>query len=70
MLLYASLHLTGYDLPLDEIKRFRQLGSNTPGHPEYGVTARRRDHDRAARTGRRQWHRDGDRSEAYGAALR
>src|SRR5712671_2164993 len=38
MLLYSSLHLSGYDLPLDEIKRFRQLGSKTPGHPEYGVT--------------------------------
>ncbi|NIR28079.1 MAG: transketolase [Gammaproteobacteria bacterium] len=38
MLQYALLHLTGYDLPLDEIKRFRQLGSKTPGHPEYGVT--------------------------------
>ncbi len=38
MLLYALLHLTGYDLPLDEIKRFRQWGSRTPGHPEYGVT--------------------------------
>jgi transketolase len=38
MLLYAVLHLTGYDLPLAEIKRFRQLHSKTPGHPEYGVT--------------------------------
>jgi transketolase len=38
MLLYAMLHLTGYDLPLDELKRFRQLGSRTPGHPEYGLT--------------------------------
>jgi transketolase len=38
MLLYALLHLTGYDLPLDELKRFRQLGSKTPGHPEVGVT--------------------------------
>jgi transketolase len=38
MLLYAVLHLTGYDLPLDEIKRFRQLHSKTPGHPELGVT--------------------------------
>jgi transketolase len=38
MLLYALLHLTGYDLPLDEIKRFRQLESMTPGHPEYGDT--------------------------------
>ena len=35
MLLYSLLYLSGYDLPLDEIKRFRQLGSRTPGHPEY-----------------------------------
>jgi transketolase len=38
MLLYSLLHLTGYDLPLDQIKRFRQLGSITPGHPERGDT--------------------------------
>src|SRR5438874_8830065 len=38
MLLYALLHLTGYDLPLDELKRFRQWGSKTPGHPERGHT--------------------------------
>jgi transketolase len=38
MLLYSLLHLTGYDLPLDELKRFRQLHSRTPGHPEYGLT--------------------------------
>ncbi len=38
-LLYALLHLFGYDLPLDELKRFRQLGSRTPGHPEHGLTA-------------------------------
>lgn len=38
MLLYALLHLTGYDLSLDEIKAFRQWGSRTPGHPEYGLT--------------------------------
>ena len=37
-LLYALLHLTGYDLPLEELKRFRQWGSKTPGHPEYGLT--------------------------------
>jgi len=37
-LLYALLHVTGFDLPLDEIKRFRQWGSRTPGHPEYGMT--------------------------------
>jgi transketolase len=36
MLLYALLHLTGYDLPMAELKRFRQLGSKTPGHPELG----------------------------------
>jgi transketolase len=38
MLLYGLLHLTGYDLPIDELKRFRQLGSRAPGHPEVGVT--------------------------------
>jgi transketolase len=38
MLLYALLNLSGYDLPLDEIKKFRQLGSKTPGHPEHGHT--------------------------------
>jgi len=38
MLLYALLHLTGYALPLEELKRFRQLHSKTPGHPEVGVT--------------------------------
>jgi transketolase len=36
MLLYALLHLTGYDLPIEELRRFRQLHSKTPGHPEYG----------------------------------
>ena len=38
MLLYALLHLTGYDLSLEEIKNFRQWNSLTPGHPEYGLT--------------------------------
>ena len=38
MLLYSLLHLTGYDLPLDQIKQFRQWGSLTPGHPERGLT--------------------------------
>src|SRR5574342_836691 len=37
MLLYSLLHLTGYDLPLEELQRFRQGGSHTPGHPEYGL---------------------------------
>ncbi|MDD3764119.1 MAG: transketolase [Nevskiales bacterium] len=39
MLLYALLHLSGYALPLDELKNFRQMHSKTPGHPEYGMTA-------------------------------
>jgi transketolase len=38
MLVYALLHLSGYDLPMDELKRFRQMHSKTPGHPEYGYT--------------------------------
>ncbi|WP_322628856.1 transketolase [Halothiobacillus sp.] len=38
MLIYSLLHLSGYELPMDEIKNFRQLHSKTPGHPEYGYT--------------------------------
>ena len=38
MLLYALLHLSGYDLPIEELKRFRQLHSKTAGHPEHGMT--------------------------------
>ncbi|MGQ9889366.1 MAG: transketolase [Aggregatilineales bacterium] len=38
MLIYSLLYLTGYDVTLDDLKRFRQWGSNTPGHPEYGET--------------------------------
>ena len=38
-MLYSLLHVYGYDLPLDELKRFRQWGSRTPGHPEHGLTA-------------------------------
>src|SRR6186997_713855 len=38
MLLYSLLHLTGYDLPMEELKNFRQYGSKTPGHPEYRLT--------------------------------
>src|SRR3546814_6581862 len=44
MLIYALLHLTGYDLPLEELKNFRQLHSRTPGHPEVGITARSEEH--------------------------
>lgn len=39
MLIYSLLHLTGYDLPMSELSNFRQMGSKTPGHPEYGYTA-------------------------------
>ena len=38
MLIYSLLHLAGYDVPMEQLKQFRQLGSITPGHPEYGVT--------------------------------
>ena len=38
MLIYSLLHLSGFDLPLNELKNFRQWGSKTPGHPEYGIT--------------------------------
>ena len=51
MLQYALLHLTGYDLPMEEIRKFRQLHSQTPGHPEVGPHARRGDDHRPARAG-------------------
>ena len=70
MLLYSLLHLTGYDLPLDELKRFRQWGSRTPGHPEYGLTRRRRGHHRSARPGLRQRRRHGDRGAPAGGGVR
>jgi transketolase len=38
MLMYSLLHLSGYDLPMSELEQFRQMGSRTPGHPEYGYT--------------------------------
>ena len=38
MVLYSLLHLTGYALPMQELENFRQIGSKTPGHPEYGDT--------------------------------
>ena len=60
MLLYSLLHLTGYDLPLDEIKHFRKLGSKTPGHPGARPHARRGSHHRTARAGLRQRSRHGD----------
>ena len=41
MLIYALLHLTGYDLSMEDIKQFRQMHSKTPGHPELGITPNR-----------------------------
>ena len=61
MLLYALLHLTGYDLPLEEIKRFRQWGSKTPGHPEFGRHPGGGGDDRPPRPGIRQRRRHGHR---------
>ncbi len=59
MLLYALLYLTGYDLTLDDLKKFRQFDSKTPGHPEIDRTAGRRGDHRSARPGRRQRRRHG-----------
>ena len=71
MLLYALLHLTGYpDMTLDELKRFRQLGSRTAGHPERGHASRHRDHDRTARPGDRQFGRHGARRADAGGRVR
>ena len=61
MLLYSLLYLTGYGVELEDLKQFRQWGSITPGHPEYGLTPGRRGHDRAAGAGPGQRHRHGDR---------
>ncbi len=54
MLIYALLHLTGYDLPIEELKRFRQLHSKTAGPPRIRLRARHRNHHRPARPGHHQ----------------
>ena len=69
ILQYAMLHLTGYDLSLDDLRQFRQWGSRTPGHPEVRHTRRHRGHDRPARPGLRQRGRPGPR-RAPGCAPR
>ena len=69
MLLYSLLHLTGYDLPLDQIKRFRQWGSLTPGHPESDLTPGRGSDDRSARPRDWQCGGHGDRRGASRRAL-
>ena len=66
-LLYSLLHLTGYTLSMDEIKRFRQWGSLTPGHPERD--ARRRGDHRAAGPGFWQWRGHGNGRGALGGLL-
>ena len=61
MLLYSLLHLTGYDVSLDDLKSFRQWGSKTPGPSRVRPDAGRRGDDRAARPGLRERRRHGDR---------
>ncbi|STT55851.1 transketolase [Klebsiella pneumoniae] len=68
MLLYSLLHLTGYDLPLSELKQFRQLHSKTPGHPEHGYTPGvETTTGPLARAGERRW--DGHRRTDAGGAV-
>ncbi len=69
MFLYAWLHLSGYDLPMSEIKRFRQLHSKTPGHPEFFETPGVECHNRSVRPGRGQRGRDRDGGENGGGAF-
>ena len=69
MLLYALLHLTGYDLSLDDLRAFRQWGSKTPGHPERRHPAGNGDDDGSPRTGVRRRGGDGDRRGPSGGAL-
>ena len=58
-LIYSMLHLCGYDMSLEDLKGFRQWGSKTPGHPEYGKTPRYRSNHRPAGPGRIQCRRHG-----------
>lgn len=68
MLLYSLLHLTGYDLPLEELKNFRQLHSKTPGHPGDWLYAGCGNHHGAAGSGAGERSRTGDsRTHAGGA---
>ena len=69
MLLYALLHLTGYDLPMSELRNFRQLHSKTAGPPRGRPHAGRRDHHRPARPGPDQCGRHGAGREAAGAGV-
>ena len=69
MLLYSLLYLTGYpDMTMDQLEHFRQVGSRTAGHPEYGHAPGHRDHHRPARPGHRQCRGHGDRRSAICSA--
>ena len=68
MLIYSLLHLTGYDLPMEELKNFRQLHSKTPGHPEV-LHRRCRNHHRSAGSGYCQRSRYGDCRKNAGGAV-
>ena len=69
MLLYSSLYLTGYDVSLDDLKNFRQWGSQDPGPPRIRRHPRRRDHHRPSRPGLRQRCGHGPRRALAGRAL-
>lgn len=69
MLIYSLLHLTGYDLPMEELKNFRQLHSKTPGHPGSGLHRRCRNHHRSAGSGYCQRSRYGDCRKNAGGAV-
>ena len=66
MFLYSWLHMSGYDLPMEEVANFRVKDSKTPGHPEFGWTPGCRVDHRPARPGRRQRRRHGGGGEARG----
>ena len=70
ILQYAMLHLTGYDLSLEDLRQFRQWGSRTPGHPEVAPHGGHRGHDRPARPGLRQRGRHGARRALVRTTLR